>query len=76
MRIDLEDVLYTVAEVATLLKTNENYVYKLIKAKLLPCLILGRYKVRRQALLKFLEDYEGKNLTEPENVKEIDYDKD
>jgi len=70
----LEDVLYTVPEVAALLKTNENYVYKLIKAKLLPCLQLGRYKVRRQALLNFLEMNEGKDLTDPENVKEIIYE--
>lgn len=70
----MEDVLYTVPEVAALLKTNENYVYKLIKAKLLPCLQLGRYKVRRQALLNFLEMNEGKDLTDPENVKEIIYE--
>lgn len=76
MRIDLEDVLYTVSEVAELLKTNENYVYKLIKAKLLPCLKLGRIKVRKQAILNFLELNEGKDLTDPENVKEIDYDRD
>ena len=74
MRIDLEDVLYTVPEVASLLKTNENYVYKLMNAKLLPYLILGRKKVRKQALLNFLEQYEGKDLSNPENVKEIDYD--
>lgn len=76
VRIDMEDVLYTVPEVADLLKTNENYVYKLIKAKLLPCLKLGRFKIRRQAILNFLETYEGNDLTDPDNVKEIDYDKD
>lgn len=70
----MEDVIYTIPEVAKLLKTNENYVYKLIKAKLLPCLQLGRFKVRREALLNFLAKYEGMNLSDPENVKEIIYE--
>lgn len=74
--IDMENVLYTIPEVAELLKTNENYVYKLIKAGLLPCLKLGRFKVRKEAILNFLELNEGKDLTDPENVKEIDYGKD
>ena len=72
----MENVLYTIPEVAELLKTNENYVYKLIKAGLLPCLKLGRFKVRKEAVLKFLELNEGKDLTDPEHVKEIDYGKD
>ena len=72
----MENVLYTIPEVAELLKTNDSYVYKLIKAGLLPCLKLGRFKVRRQAIEDFLERNEGNDLTDPNNVKEIDYDKD
>ena len=72
----MENVLYTIPEVAELLKTNENYVYKLIRAGLLPCLKLGRFKVRKQAIDDFLKLSEGKDLTDPENVKEIDYGKD
>ena len=72
----MENVLYTIPEVADLLKTNENYVYKLIKSGLLPCLKLGRFKVRRETVLNFLEAYEGKDLTDPQNVKEIDYGND
>ena len=72
----MESVLYSVPEVAELLKTNENYVYKLIKTGLLPCLKLGRYKVRKQSIDRFLEEYEGKDVTDPLNIKEIDYDKD
>ena len=68
--------MYTIPEVAELLKTNDSYVYKLIKAGLLPCLKLGRFKVRRQAIEDFLERNEGNDLTDPNNVKEIDYDKD
>lgn len=66
-----EDVLYTVAEVAKLIKTNPAYVYELIKAGLLPVLKLGNYKIRRVALLEFLQKYEGKDLTNPFNVKAI-----
>lgn len=68
-----ENVLYTVKEVATLLKTNVDYVHKLRKSGLLPFLKLGQYKVRKQALLDFLTRYEGKDLTNPFQVKELEY---
>lgn len=67
----MEDVLYTVAEVAELLKTSLNNVYTLIKADLLPVLKLGGYKVRKLALEEFLAKYEGKDLTDPFNPVEI-----
>ena len=65
------DVLYTVKEVAELLKTNVDYVHKLRKAGLLPFLKIGQYKVRKQSLELFLERYEGKDLTDPFDVKEL-----
>lgn len=65
------DVLYTVKEVAELLKTNIDYVHKLRKAGILPFIKLGQYKVRKQSLEFFLERYEGKDLTDPFNVKEL-----
>ena len=64
----MEDVLYTVAETAKLLKTNSNYGYELIKRGLLPALKLGSYKVRRTALINFLEKNEGKDLTNLDNI--------
>jgi excisionase family DNA binding protein len=67
----MEDVLYTVAEVAKLIKTNPAYVYELIKADLLPTLKLGSYKIRRTTLLEFLEKYEGKDLTDPNNIVDL-----
>ena len=63
-----EKLLYTVKEVSELLHTNPTYVYALIKAGLLPVLKLGSYKVRRESLNKFLADYEGKDLTDPNNI--------
>lgn len=67
----MEDVLYTVSEVAKLIKTNSNYVYELIKKGYLPALKLGSLKIRRSALLEFLEKYEGQDLTDLTNVKEL-----
>ncbi len=67
----MEDVLYTVSEVAKLIKTNSNYVYELIKKGYLPALKLGSFKIRRSALLEFLEKYEGQDLTDLTNVKEL-----
>jgi hypothetical protein len=49
------DVVYTVSEVAELIKTK--YVYDLIKAGLLPALKLGSMKVTRLSLLEFIEKY-------------------
>jgi len=67
----MEEILYTVAEVAKLIKTNTNYVYELIKKGFLPALKLGSYKVRRAALLEFLEKYEGKDLTDLNNIVDL-----
>ena len=63
-----EKILYTVKEVSELLHTNTTYVYTLIKAGLLPVIKLGSYKIRKESLNKFLADYEGKDLTEPDNI--------
>ena len=68
----MEDILYTVAETAKLLKTNPNYIYTLINKGLLPALNLGSLKVRRISLLKFLKEYEGKDLSDLDNIKELE----
>ena len=64
-------LLYTVKEVSELIHTNQAYVYSLIRAGLLPVLKLGSYKVRKEALTKFLAENEGKDLTDPQNVSII-----
>ena len=66
----MEDILYTVKEVSELLKCNVNYVNELRKAGVLPFLKLCCYKCRR-VVLKFLKDYEGKDLTDPYNIKKL-----
>lgn len=70
-----DNMLFTVAEVATILKTNVDYVHKLRKAKLLPFIKLGSFKVRKESLEAFLQQYEGKDLTDPSDIKELDYGK-
>ena len=67
----MNDMLYTVPEVAQILKTNVDYVYKLQRAGLLKFMKLGRLKCRREALEDFLEKYEGCDITDPFNVQQI-----
>lgn len=62
-------MVYTVAEVAELLKVNVNYVHRLRKSGLLPFLKLGCYKCRAEALDEFLKRYEGCDLTNPEHME-------
>ncbi len=67
----MEDLLYTVPEVATLLKTDEPTVRELIRKNVLVGLKLGRLKVTKIELLRFLRDYAGKDLSDLDNVKEL-----
>ena len=66
-----EDVVYTVKEVSLLIKTNVGYVYNLIRKGYLPALNLGSLKVRKSSLLEFLEKYDGKDLSDLDNVKDL-----
>ncbi len=67
----MEDVLYTVKETSKLLKTSPNYVYELIKRGMLPALKLGSFKIRRTTILNFLEQNEGKDLTDLDNISSL-----
>lgn len=66
-----ERILYTVKEVSQIMHTNPSYVYQLINAGLLPVLKLGSYKVRHIALMKFLDEYEGYDLSDPKKIEKI-----
>ncbi len=70
-KILYEDMLYTVAEVATLLKTNPNFVYNLIKSGRLSALKLGSIKIRKISLEKFLQENDGQDLSDLSNVKKL-----
>ncbi len=67
----MEKNLYTVKEVSQILHTNPTYVYHLISTGLLPVLKLGSYKVRHEALMRFLIDYEGFDLSDPSKIEKI-----
>lgn len=64
-------MLYTVQEVAELLKTNVTYVYKLHQTGVLRCLKIGRLKVRKRTLEEFLAKYDGYDLTDPEHIQQL-----
>lgn len=67
----MEEILYTVKETSKILKTNPAYVYSLINEGLLPVLKLGSYKIRKTSLTEFLAKYEGKDLTDPKDIKDL-----
>lgn len=50
---------------------NVDYVYKLKKSGLLRFMKLGNLKCRRESLEEFLSTYDGKDVTDPFNVKEL-----
>lgn len=60
-----DDVLYTIAEVAALLKVNKNAVYFLIREGYLTSIKIGCRKVTRRALLSFLEKFDGEEIPYP-----------
>ena len=53
------ELLYTISEVAKLLKVNRNYVYALINGGYIRSIKLGCRKITRKALLEFLDKYDG-----------------
>lgn len=59
------DILYTVPEAAKLLRVNKNMVYDLIRCGYLRSIKLGSRKVSRNALLEFVEQFEGKIVELP-----------
>ena len=67
----MEQILFTVKEVSQLLKCNVDAVHKLRKSGVLPFLKLGQYKVRKQTLDEFLKKYEGKDITNPYDVRDL-----
>lgn len=54
-----ENLLYTISEVAIILKVNRNFVYSLINAGLIRSIKLGCRKITRKSLLEFLDKYDG-----------------
>lgn len=70
----MPDILLTVNDVAKILKTNTDYVYKLQRTGLLRFLKIGRLKCRKSTLEAFLARYEGMDITDPENIVPLEAD--
>ena len=64
-------IIYTVKEVSKILQTNIDYVYSLRKSGLLTFIKIGQYKIRHESLIRFLEMYDGYDLTDPFNIKKL-----
>lgn len=67
-----ETMIYTVKEVAEMLHTSPNYIYKLIEKGYLPALKLGSVKILKSTLLRFLIDNEGNDLSDINCIKKLD----
>ena len=67
----MKDELLTVNEVAEVLKTNVDYVYKLQRTGLLKFIKIGRLKCRRSSLEDFLERFDGMDISNPEEIREL-----
>ncbi|MEG1061989.1 MAG: helix-turn-helix domain-containing protein [Oscillospiraceae bacterium] len=63
--------LFTISEVAKILRTNPASVYELVHAGFLPAMKLGQYKVREESLERFLAECEGKDFSDLSNVKNL-----
>lgn len=61
---ELPDMLYKVADVATILGTGVGTVYKLIKLGYLKALKLGSQKILHDELCDFLHKYNGVDIDE------------
>lgn len=68
----MEDrLIYTVQEVASILHSSPNYIYELIRKGYLPAIKLGSLKVLKSTLERFLNQNEGKDLSDLSNIKKI-----
>ena len=68
----MEPKIYTVKEVAKILKTSPDNVYALYHAGVLPMLKLGSLKCRRETLEDFLKRAEGYDVSDPNNIVPLD----
>ncbi len=68
----MDEMIYSVHEVAKMLHSSPNYVYKLIDNGFLPAIKLGSVKILKSTLIKFLMENEGKDLSDINNIKKIE----
>lgn len=66
-----DEILLSVPQAAKIMHTSVNTVRKLHRAGLIKFLKLGELKVRRDEIDRFLKEYEGMDLSDPFNPKEL-----
>lgn len=66
-----DNMLYSVHEVAKMLHSSPNYIYKFIEKGYLPAIKLGSIKILKSTLIKFLIDNEGNDLSNINSIKKI-----
>ena len=71
MSILTDTELLTVKEVSKILKVNVHKVYDLIRVGMLPALKLGSLKIRKSSLEKFLDEYEGMDISDVNDIKSL-----
>ncbi len=67
-----ETLIYTVHEVAKILHSSPNYVYKLIEYGYLPAIKLGSIKVLKSSLEQFLIENQGNDLSNLDLIKKLE----
>lgn len=67
-----ETMIYTVQEVAKIIHTSPNYVYKLIEKGYLPAIKLGSIKILKTTLKQFLVENQGKDFTNLDLITRLD----
>lgn len=73
--INMDNLLYSVPEVAKILKCDKNYVYNLINRGLLPCLMLKSKKVLHSSLMDFINKYNSYDLSNLDDIKPVEVNK-
>lgn len=66
---NMPNLVYTVSEIAQILKVSKNTVYELIHSGVLRCFKLGITKITAKALNEFLETYDGYDLSDLTDIK-------
>lgn len=66
-----DNMVYTVKEVAKILHSSPNYIYKLIENGYLPALKLGSIKDIKIFARKVLENNLGKDFSNLDDIKEL-----
>jgi excisionase family DNA binding protein len=69
----MEDYLLSVSDVAKRLNISRNQTYDLINRGLIKTLKFKSLKVRNSEINRFLSEYEGKDLSDLNNIKNLDF---